>query len=125
MTKMENAKLCDEILRLFEGNKTVTWESLREKYGDGKYDYHIRENKINFLISDGQLERVMTADIKHALVLTSKGFATMTDLENLGYVSKEVEAEKKINQENFRFKLTTGLLILSILIAIIAIVCSK
>ena|SRR5664279_730461 len=74
MNKMEKAVLCDEILRLFAGNVSVSWIELREKYGDGTTEYHLRENQINFLVSQGQLIRTTdlkgAAGITHLMVLT-------------------------------------------------------
>ena len=46
MTKMENAILYDEILLLFTGNISVSWNELREKFGERTEAYFIRENKI-------------------------------------------------------------------------------
>lgn len=81
---LDKAKLLDKILLKFAGNATVKWIDLQQGIWDDIASYHVCENNINFLVGDGMLKR---DDDIHTLRTTDKGFATMTDLENLGYVT--------------------------------------
>ncbi|MBK7886786.1 MAG: hypothetical protein IPJ86_05610 [Bacteroidetes bacterium] len=58
--------------------------------------YFIIEPLLNFLVADGMLRR-KNQDIEgeECLCLTDKGYSTMKDLKNLGYVIKEKENNKE------------------------------
>jgi hypothetical protein len=89
----KKAKLLDKILLKFIGNKSVKWSDLQQGIWNDIESYHVCENNINFLIGDQMLER---NHILQTLSLTDKGFATMTDLENLGYVKKAIRERNEI-----------------------------
>lgn len=82
---LEKAKILDAILLKFTGNKTITWHEIKEGAFIDIETYYVIENNINFLVGDGQLERDSVQAF--SLSMTDKGFATMTDLPNLGYVT--------------------------------------
>lgn len=100
---LEKAKILDAILLKFTGNITITWHQLQQGLCNDIETYHVIENNINYLVGDGQLER----DVAQAfsLSMTDKGFATMTDLANLGYVT----AAKK-ERNNRRWAIVGGVL---------------
>ena len=91
---IDKAKLLDKILLKFTGNVTVKWSDLQQGIWDDIASYHVCENNINFLVGDQMLKR--DNDLQ-TLCMTDKGFATMTDLENLGYVTKA----KKESRDDF------------------------
>jgi hypothetical protein len=83
--ELKKARLLDNILLKFWGNVTLTWADIQNGAWNDIATYDDCENNINFLVGDGMLKRDTTL---HTLVTTDKGFATMTDLKNLGYVTK-------------------------------------
>ena len=101
--KTDKAKMLDDILKRFSGNITITWDSLREEFKDDMDKYYILENNINFLVGDGILKRDTTL---HTLCMTDKGFATMTDPENLGYVPKAKKETRDNRIKNIAFVIT-------------------
>lgn len=112
MTKKRKAALCDAILLKFDGNKTIYWRDLhgnKKLFNDIILDSdcdeeHTPENKyfviepfLNFLVADGMLRRKdQDVEGEQSLCLTDKGYSTMKDLKNLGYVTKEKENNKEI-----------------------------
>ena len=111
MTKKRKAELCDAILLRFDGNKTIHWRDLHgnpKLFNDIILDsdcdenptpenkYFVIEPLLNFLVADGMLRR-KDQDIEgeQSLCLTDKGYSTMKDLKNLGYVTKEKENNKE------------------------------
>jgi len=90
---LEKAKILDAILLKFTGNITITWNQLQQGAFNEIATYHVVENNINYLVGDGQLERDVTQAF--SLSMTNKGFATMTDLPNLGYVTLAKKEKKK------------------------------
>ncbi len=94
---IEKAKILDDILQRFSGNVTISWESLREEFKADMNKYYVLENNINFLVGDGMLKRDTTS---HTLCMTDKGFATMTDPKNLGYL---IKAKKERNESRVKY----------------------
>jgi len=90
---LEKAKILDAILLKFTGNITITWYQLEQGAFNDIATYHVVENNINYLVGDGQLERDVAQPF--SLSMTDKGFATMTDLPNLGYVTIAKKEKKK------------------------------
>lgn len=87
---LDKARLLDNILLKFKGNISVYWANLhgdKKQFSDIHIDYFIIENNINYLVGDGKLKRNDIGNNEY-LTLTDTGFATMTDLDNLGYVTK-------------------------------------
>jgi hypothetical protein len=94
---IQKAKILDAILLKFVGNRTFTWTQLQNGAFGDIGNYHLIENNINFLIGEGHLRRNEIEP--QSLTLTDKGFATMTDLPNLGYV---VSAKKERRKNAFK-----------------------
>lgn len=105
------AKILDDILQRFSGNVTISWESLREEFKHDMNKYYILENNINFLVGDGMLKRDTTL---HTLCMTDKGFATMTDPKNLGYLvkAKKERIESRVKYIAFFVTIATFLILL-------------
>lgn len=104
MTKIEKAELLDKILLKFQGNKTLAWDYFHkpEFYKELHENYFVVENHLNYLIGEEMLSKERQIDDEKSdrggmtlyseySFLTPKGFAVMTDLENLGYVHAENE----------------------------------
>jgi hypothetical protein len=91
---IDKAKLLDKILLKFIGNITIKWSDLQQGIWDDIASYHVCENNINFLVGDQMLKR---DNELQTLCMTDKGFSTMTDLKNLGYVTKA----KKERRDDF------------------------
>lgn len=108
---IEKAKILDDILQRFSGNATISWESLREEFKDDMNKYYVLENNINFLVGDGMLKRDTTL---HTLCMTDKGFATMTDPKNLGYLvkAKKERIESRVKYIAFSVTIATFLILL-------------
>ena len=111
MTKKRKAELCDAIILRFDGNKTIFWRDLHgnerlfndmildsdcDKEPTAENKYYVIEPLLNLLVADGILRR-KDQDIEgeQSLCLTDKGYSTMKDLKNLGYVTKEKENNKE------------------------------
>ncbi|RNI35615.1 hypothetical protein EFY79_11635 [Hanamia caeni] len=92
--KIDKAILLDKILLKFTGNVTIKWSDLQQGIWDDIASYHVCENNINFLVGQGMLRR---NNELQTLCMTDAGFATMTDLVNLGYVTKA----KKERRDDF------------------------
>jgi len=110
------AKLLDNILLKFKGNISVYWADLhgdKKTFKDIHENYSIVENNINFLVGDGKLKR-NNIDNNEYLTLTDTGFATMTDLNNLGYVTKtktEIK-ERRIKYIGFGIVIATFIVLI-------------
>ena len=87
----DKAKILDKILLKFNGNITVNWTDLQSNIWDDIASYNICENNINFLVGDQMLKRDTQLQ---TLSLTDKGFAVMTDINDLGYF-KIAKKEKR------------------------------
>ena len=123
MTKIEKAEICDDILRRFQGNGAIYWASLRAEFAQNMHLYYVTESNINFLIAEGMIERDLTGA---ALNLTERGFATLAEIETLGYVAKENErlneARKSTNRANVDRAIQLIILLISLAGLIIAII---
>jgi len=91
MKKKRTAKICDGVLEKFRGNKSFDWDTMHDKsfYGSIDDEYFEVENVINLLLGQGvnELEEY-EHDGKTYVRLTKKGFYTISDLKNEGYVAK-------------------------------------
>jgi hypothetical protein len=121
MKRMEKATICDSILRQFQGNGAIYWEKLREEFKANMHDYHVTENNINFLIADGMLKRNNSLE---CLNLTEKGFATLAEIDTLGYVAKENERIEQEATMQRRIKTDRGIQITILIISLLALVIS-
>lgn len=88
LTKMINEIICDNILRKFEGNKSISWDRLKDKdfYYNIDPDFYVVEEHINFLIKDRTLR-----EVDSAVSLTTKGWFILTNAEKVGYVARRIE----------------------------------
>src|SRR5580692_8994521 len=96
MERMTKAKLCDATLLKFLGNKSFNWNEIHlpEFYSDLDDNYFVVENILNFLIGDGQLQKNFSNGVEY-IRLSEKGWGTMTDLENEGYVARDLKLKKE------------------------------
>jgi hypothetical protein len=111
MTQKRKAALCDAILLKFDGNQTFYW---RDLHGDPKLfndiisdsdcdteptpdnKYFVIEPLLNFLVADGMLRRKdQNIEGHQSLCLSDKGYSSMKDLKNLGYVT--LAKKKRLN----------------------------
>lgn len=109
ITKTKSVIL-DDILRRFKGNETIYWKNLQDEFANNMNEYYIIENNINYLVGDGMLIRDKATE---SLTMTDMGFAVYTDIDNLGYVTKQKAAKKKFWNKaiGFNIMLLTFLLI--------------
>ena len=102
-----NEIICDNILRKFDGNKSVSHSDVRQRsfYEHIDPDYTIVEDHINFLLKDQTLKE--TSD---GLSLTTKGWFILTNSDRVGYVAQRIESARKEQAEKETralFRLTT------------------
>ena len=120
---MEKAVICDNILRRFQGNGAVRWEGLKKEFAHDMHQYHVVENNINYLIAEGMVRRHPSLEILH---LTEKGFATLAEIDTLGYVAKENErladSRKSSKRANIDRAIQITILLISLAGLIIAII---
>lgn len=98
--EMINEIICDNILRKFEGNKSIKRENLKDRsfYENLDPDYSVIEEHINFLISDKTLKETGSA-----ISLTTKGWFILTNADKVGYVAQKIEtAERDLSERETR-----------------------
>jgi hypothetical protein len=86
---MINEIICDNILRKFEGKKSIPREKLRDKsfYENIDPDFLIVEEHINYLIRDRTLR-----ETESEISLTTKGWFILTNSDKVGYVARRIES---------------------------------
>jgi len=86
---MINEIICDNILRKFEGKKSIPRDKLRDKsfYENIDADYQIVEEHINYLIRDRSLR-----ETESEISLTTKGWFILTNSDKVGYVARRIES---------------------------------
>lgn len=112
---MINEIICDNILRKFEGNKSIPRERLKDRsfYANLDPDYTVVEEHINFLITDKTLQETGTS-----LSLTTKGWLILTNADKVGYVAQKVEAtEREMYEHETRVFFKWVALIASVVVA--------
>jgi hypothetical protein len=114
LSAMINEIVCDNLLRKFEGNKSINREDLklRSFYENVDPDYAVIEDHINFLITDKTLQEAGSS-----IRLTTKGWFILTNADKVGYVAQKVEsAKREMNERDTRamFRWTTLLAMLVI-----------
>lgn len=89
ISAMINEIICDNILRKFEGSKSIAREKLQDKsfYENIDPDYEVVEEHINFLIRDRTLK-----EDESQIMLTTKGWFILTNSDKVGYVARRIEA---------------------------------
>jgi len=92
-----NNLICDNILRKFGGNKTISRAKMREItfYANIDADWGVVERHIEFMIEDRTLKEDETM-----LTLTNKGWFMLNHTEKLGYVAQKIEDTQWKKSEN-------------------------
>jgi hypothetical protein len=85
---LTNEIICDNILRKFDGNVSLTQTDIRHRtfYEPIDPDYTIVEDHINFLLRDRTLK-----ETPQGLSLTTKGWFILTNADRVGYVAQRIE----------------------------------
>jgi hypothetical protein len=94
MIRSEIAEFRDNVLKLFEGHRTIRKKDLKLKYKEDTYILVQTEKHLKILEAD-EMIRDNGLDEYH---LQTKGLRVLNDIENLGYVARHrvaaIEAEK-------------------------------
>jgi|GEM_PF-4346051 hypothetical protein len=136
MDRMRKAIVCDAIITKFRGNKSFNWDEIHSeeffKIIDG--DYFVVENQLNFLLGEDLLEKYTIKEEygihsylhdREYIRLTPKGFATLGDIENMGYVGKEKEYQGKKRLDKLTLYGVYGGIVVSIIISVVPIMFAK
>lgn len=94
MTKEE---ICDKILELFKGDKSFSWDQIREFPNSIPLDYYEIENYIKFLIGENML-RQHEFNGKPYIAMTEKGWFVMTNVITEGYVAQKLNNDEVDNR---------------------------
>ena len=83
-----NNLICDNILRKFDGHKSISRAKLRDNklYVNIDVDWEVVERHIDFLINDRTLK-----EEDAVLSLTNKGWFMMNNSEKVGYVAQKID----------------------------------
>ncbi|MEJ1240123.1 hypothetical protein WBG78_18425 [Chryseolinea sp. T2] len=83
-----NNLICDNILRKFDGHKSITREKMRSDsfYSNIDGDWTVVERHIDFLIRDRALK-----EDEDIVSLTNKGWFMMNNAEKVGYVAQKID----------------------------------
>ncbi|MGC3946687.1 MAG: hypothetical protein QM762_19565 [Chryseolinea sp.] len=83
-----NNLICDNILRKFDGHKSISRGKMREShfYSNIDGDWIVVERHIDFLIRDRTLK-----EEDEILSLTNKGWFMMNNAEKVGYVAQKID----------------------------------
>lgn len=120
MITFDKAQILDGILLTFKGDKTITWDQMRAGACKKVHsDYFVIENNINFLVGEGMIRREVGIT---ALTLTDKGYGTMTEIDNLGYVASLKGKKSAINLSKRNNNINIGIQILILLVSILAVI---
>ena len=97
MIRKERAEFLDNVLTLFDGNRTVRKKDLEIKYKDDTYTYYQTEKHLKVLENDG----LISSSPLDEYYLQPKGFKVLNDIENLGYLAKHkvAAAEAELQEE--------------------------
>jgi hypothetical protein len=116
---MEKAIICDDILRRFKGNGALYWAKLRDEFKADEHTYFVTENNINYLIAQGMIKRNNSIE---CLNLTEKGFATLAEIDTLGYVTQENERSKEEAKSRRRMNIDRSIQIIILIISLAALI---
>lgn len=102
MIRKERAEFLDNVLKLFDGKRTIRKKELEIKYKEDSYIFYQTEKHLKILEADGMISD-NGLDEYH---LQAKGLRTLKDIENLGYVARHkvaaAEAEREEEDEEER-----------------------
>jgi hypothetical protein len=95
-----NNLICDNILRKFDGHKSISMAKMRDSkfYANIDAEWDVVERHIQFLINDRTLK-----EDDNVLSLTNKGWFMMNNSEKVGYVAQKIdEAQWKKTESDTR-----------------------
>jgi hypothetical protein len=95
MIRRERAEFLDNILRLFDGKRTIRKKELEIKYKEDSYIFYQTEKHLKILEADGMISD-NGLDEYH---LQSKGLKVLHDIENLGYLARHKVAAFEAEQQ--------------------------
>src|SRR5688572_32850107 len=97
MIRKERAEFLDNVLKLFDGNRTVRKKDLEIKYKNDTYTYYQTEKHLKVLEND----ELISSSPLDEYYLQPKGFKVLKDIENLGYLAKHkvAAAEAELQEE--------------------------
>jgi hypothetical protein len=83
-----NNLICDNILRKFDGHKSISRSKLRDSkiYANIDADWAVVERHIEFMIHDRTLK-----EEDAILSLTNKGWFMLNNAEKVGYVAQKID----------------------------------
>lgn len=83
-----NNLICDNILRKFDGHKSISRTNMRDSrfYANIDADWEVVERHIDFMIHD----RTIKED-EAILTLTNKGWFMLNNAEKVGYVAQKID----------------------------------
>ena len=99
MIRKERAEFLDNVLKLFDGKRTIRKKELEIKYKEDSYIFYQTEKHLKILEADGMIND-NGFDEYH---LQAKGLRVLNDIENLGYLARHkvaaAEAERQEEDE--------------------------
>lgn len=102
MIRKERAEFLDNVLKLFDGKRTIRKKELEIKYKEDSYILRQTEKHLKILEADGMISD-NGLDEYH---LQPKGLSVLNDLESLGYLARHrvaaAEAEREEEEEEER-----------------------
>src|SRR6187431_3493254 len=95
MIRRERAEFLDNVLKLFDGKRTIRKKELEIKYKEDSYIFYQTQKHLKILEADG----LITDNGLNEYHLHPKGLRILTDIESLGYLASHkvaaIEAEKQ------------------------------
>ena|SRR5688572_5654055 len=95
MIRKERAEFLDNVLKLFDGNRTVRKKDLEIKYKDDTYTYYQTEKHLKVLENDG----LISSSPLDEYYLQPQGLKVLNDIENIGYLAKHKIAAAKYQED--------------------------
>ena len=104
MIRKERAEFLDNVLRLFDGKRTIRKQELEMKYKQDSYIFCQTVKHLKILEADGMILS-NAVDEYH---LQPKGLRVLNDLENLGYLARHKVAAAEADEEEYEEREETG-----------------
>ena len=102
MIRKERAEFLDNVLKLFEGKRTIRKKELEIKYKGDSYIFYQTEKHLKILEADGMINDNGFGEYH----LQPKGLRVLNDIESLGYLARHkvaaAEAERQEEDEEER-----------------------
>ena len=115
MIRKERAEFLDNVLRLFDGKRTIRKQELEMKYKEDSYIFYQTEKHLKILEADGMIMS-NGLDEYH---LQPQGVRVLNDIENLGYLARHKLAAAEAEDEEDEEREETSDTVLSIIIILI------